>query len=493
MTIDRIRERCASLHVELAEEYHRAGCGLREGLDTTSILERYDDLVGLPRVEQVRDAQLAAADPREQERLALLLEHVAWIYEAHRGRTVTDRVQNEEGAAAIEVDGETIPYRALPVHIVNEPDRARRERLAAARNEVMERLEPIYLEQIDLTQAVARELGYENHNDRCGTLGRLPLVELREATHQLLERTEAIYDESLGALLAAHGLDPAEASWADLAWLFRVDGYDGAFPGEELVGRMSAMVEAMGLDIHAGGHVSFDLEDRPLKSPRPFCSVLEVPQRVVLVLRPVGGLSDYAAFLHELGHALHFGYSDPELPWEFRHLGDNSVTESYAFLFDRLSVSRTWLGDYLPDEEAHALAKVLGLRELMMVRKYSAQLAYEIDLFSADEPKSKQAGWVRRIEEATGVRQPPGNYLPSVDPLFYSARYLQGWLFEAALSEQLVDRFGDHWYRTEGAGEVLLGLYRRGQDRRMVELFHEFSIPPLDIDPFLRRAERELT
>ena len=38
--------------------------------------------------------------------------------------------------------------------------------------------------------------------------------------------------------------------------------------------------------------------------------------------------------MHELGHALHFAYARAELPFEYRWLGDNSVTEGYAMLFD---------------------------------------------------------------------------------------------------------------------------------------------------------------
>ena len=51
----------------------------------------------------------------------------------------------------------------------------------------------------------------------------------------------------------------------------------------------------------------------------------------------VGGREDYAALFHEGGHAEHYANVDAELPFEFRHLGDNSVTESYAFLLEHLT------------------------------------------------------------------------------------------------------------------------------------------------------------
>ena len=40
------------------------------------------------------------------------------------------------------------------------------------------------------------------------------------------------------------------------------------------------------------------------------------------------------------GHALHFAYMRPDLPFEYRWLGDNSITEGYAMLFDHLIAGR---------------------------------------------------------------------------------------------------------------------------------------------------------
>ena len=58
---------------------------------------------------------------------------------------------------------------------------------------------------------------------------------------------------------------------------------------------------------------------------------------------PQGGVSDYQSFMHELGHAMHYAHTDHTLPMEFRYLGDNSVTESFAMLFDHLNLNDNWL------------------------------------------------------------------------------------------------------------------------------------------------------
>src|SRR5258707_10101227 len=77
-----------------------------------------------------------------------------------------------------------------------------------------------------------------------------------------------------------------------------------------------------------------------------FRSPVRVPDEVYLVLRPHGGQTDWNTFLHELGHALHYAYMRPDHPMEFRFLGDNSVTEGFAMLFDHLMQDAGWLQRY---------------------------------------------------------------------------------------------------------------------------------------------------
>ena len=79
--------------------------------------------------------------------------------------------------------------------------------------------------------------------------------------------------------------------------------------------------------------MTFDIESRPNKSPRAFCAPVRVPGEVYLVIAPVGGRDDYATLFHEGGHTEHSASVAPELPFEFRCLGDNSISETYAFLF----------------------------------------------------------------------------------------------------------------------------------------------------------------
>ena len=130
------------------------------------------------------------------------------------------------------------------------------------------------------------------------------------------------------------GMDADGATRADALALFRAREFDAYFPAARMETSIRRQVREMGIDPLAGGRIILDTGEREGKRSRAFCSPVRVPDEVYLVLRPHGGQTDWMTFLHELGHALHFAYMRPDLPFEYRWLGDNSITEGYAMLFD---------------------------------------------------------------------------------------------------------------------------------------------------------------
>jgi len=138
-----------------------------------------------------------------------------------------------------------------------------------------------------------------------------------------------------------------------------------------------------------------------------FCAPVRVPDEVYLVMRPHGGQTDYQTLLHELGHALHFAYTRADYPFEYRWVGDNSVTESYAMLFDHLMQHPRWLLRYsgLGKRELPPFLRAAALEELQFLRRYCAKLIYEVQLHGG------QLSWdvipdlyVETLTEATSFR-----------------------------------------------------------------------------------------
>ena len=121
-----------------------------------------------------------------------------------------------------------------------------------------------------------------------------------------------------------------------------------------------------------------DAEPRPKKTPRAFCAPVRVPEEVYLVLTRIGGREDYETLMHEAGHAEHFSHVDPALPVEHRYLGDNSVTEGFAFLFQHLTEDPAWLehppGDRRPRAGRGPRAQQQRKTHLVL-RRYCTKIA----------------------------------------------------------------------------------------------------------------------
>jgi hypothetical protein len=210
--------------------------------------------------------------------------------------------------------------------------------------------------------------------------------------------------------------------------------------------------------------VHFDTESRPTKSPRAFCSAPRIPDEVYLVVAPTGGRDDYAALFHEGGHTEHYAHVDRGLPFEFRHLGDNSVTESFAFLLDGLTSDEAWLRAHLGVEDPVAVAGFDRAVKLLFLRRYAAKLDYELELHgTAADLASMPARYVELLGGAIDVAWPEATWLSDVDAGFYVARYVRAWALEAMWRAELRERFGERWFDSVAAGDWLRGLWASGQ------------------------------
>ena len=235
-------------------------------------------------------------------------------------------------------------------------------------------------------------------------------------------------------------------------WLRDVQA-DARHPPEGLLPAWEAVRRGLGLE---GSRVHLDVEARATKSPRAFCAPVRVPEEVHLVVPPMGGRDDYLALFHEGGHAEHYASVDPALPFEFRRLGDNAITEAFAFLFEGL----------VENEGDGARA-----RRSYLLRRYAGKLHYELELHDGARSLDALApAYARRLTDATAVPWPAQTYLEDVDPGFYVACYLRAWALEARLRTALRERFGERWHTEPAAGALLRTLWREGQRRDPDEL-----------------------
>jgi hypothetical protein len=257
---------------------------------------------------------------------------------------------------------------------------------------------------------------------------------------------------------------------------------------------VEATLSGLGIDLRAQANVTLDLEPRPNKSPRAFAVPVRVPQDVRLVVQPRGGHDDYDGMLHELGHVEHFAHVDPKLPVTWRHLGDNSVTEGYAFLFQYLMLEPDWLAEQLemPDGEAVGWADFAAFRKLVYLRRYVAKLLYELRLHRDADIGLARAYYAGLLGLLIGVQIPEASFLADLDDHFYTARYLRAWMFEANLAAALKARHGERWWRDPAAGETLRRSWSRGQEWNAQDVVAHLGYDRLDWRPVLRQIRTRL-
>ena len=426
---------------------------------------------------------------------AYLREFLTEGIEGDRCRDLTDEMLEVESAARVRVDGAEIEYRRLPVEIRREAGRGRRQRLEDARLEVVaERLTPLLERSIEIAHGVANELLETDYDDYCETLSGIDFDVLGRETDRLLADTEDVHEDLLDwyRRRALPTVAREDLRVHDLARLLYGPEHLTAFDGTRMVPRIESMVEAMGLDPRAEGRIEYDLEDRPTKAPRAFCSPIRVPDEIKLVLRPYGGHDDYATFLHELGHALHFGYAGRDLPVEFRRLGDNGVTEAHAITFDHLMLVPGFHRRIVEIGDPSEYLRFAAFRELVMLRRYAAKFAYERSLHSKGPGPELAAEYAERLGRATGVRTPEALYLDDVDPHFYCIRYLRAWMLSGVLHETLRERFDEDWFLNPRTGGFLRDLWGRGQSQPVEALAADVGVPRLTFGPLLRMVHERV-
>jgi hypothetical protein len=330
----------------------------------------------------------------------------------------------------------------------------------------------------------------------CAECKGIDLAALARQTAAFSDATEVAYpgvvDEPLRRAVGV-GLDAARR--ADLPRFFRCAEADARFPAASLVPALRDTLAGLGIDLDAQANVVVDVEPRPKKSPRAFCAPVRVPREVYLVVPPMGGRDDYVALFHEAGHAEHYAHVGAGLAFEFRVLGDNSVTEGFAFLFDHLVEDPEWLRRHLGGDPDPELAAHVRAVRLLFARRYAAKLGYELELHGSGRPlRELSEDYAARLSAAVGVPWPSTTYLTDVDPGFYAAAYLRAWALETHLRATLRSRFGPAWFDEPEAGAFLRELWREGQRLDASELLAEAIGPPsrrLDFGAMLADLELE--
>ncbi len=486
--LDAYREQADRFEAEMLEEYYLHFAGLKNELQIEPVYERHADLTTLDAANGIGASVDGDAGVRELWRFACTgyLGNLTKSHEARAGEL--------EATLETTVDGRTISYRMLRPTIANEPDRAKRQALEEARCELGdEHLNPIYLDAAEVVREAVPSLGASGYVDLHRRFG-FRLEELAEQCRAVLDDTEHEYEDAIDRLFrerAGVGLGDAER-W-DVPRLVRAAVWDEGFPQATMLPALEGTLADLGIDIASQPNVVLDVDQREKKSPRAFCAPIEVPGRVMLVIKPMGGPDDWRALFHEAGHTEHFANTSASLPVEEKRMGDYAVTEGWATLFEHLTDDPRWLARRLDFGKPREYAAESAAQFLYMVRRYCAKLLYELELYEAGDVRSMRSRYVEILGDALKVQPSPTDWLAYVDPGFYVTAYLRSWAFEAQLVFHLREQFGNEWFAKREVGSLLRELWAIGQPASADAMIRDVTGAEIEMAAVAERIRERLT
>ncbi len=485
--LDALRADADRFIAELDEEAYLHFAGHKESYDLVPIYERHAELTRLETVQAIGASVDGGRNARELWRFAC---------EGYLGNFVreeSERVAELEAKLKAAVDGEQIPYRNLRRAIMNEDDRDKRARLERARNELTEEhLNPLYLRSAQVVHRETERLGAANYTELYRGF-QYPLDDLAEQCRRFLDSTERLWEDAADRFFRSRiGLGLGEVERWDVLRVWRGATWDSAFPKDAMMPALERSLADLGVDLRAQPNVELDLEDRPSKTPRAFCVAIEIPDRVILVIKPQGGPDDWRALFHEAGHTEHFAHTSSLLTMEEKRLGDNAVTEGWAMLLEHLTIDPVWLERRLDFPRPYEFAAEGATELLWMLRRYCAKLLYEVEFHAVPDVTAMRERYVELLSGALKVAPSDTDYLADIDDGFYASEYLRAWAFEAQLRTYLREKFGNAWFTRKDAGSLLRELWAEGQKPTADEILHEVTGATLELEAAADRVREAL-
>jgi hypothetical protein len=483
--LDAIREDADRFIAELDEEAYLHFAGHKATYDLVPIYERHAGLTELDTALNIGATVNGSRNVRELWRFAC---------EGYLGNFV--KAEEEKIAEAetntVKVGEEELTYRELRPRMSNTEDRAQRQLLEKARNEATEEHNPLYVRKHDVVHRETERLGAPNYTELYRGF-RYPLDDLAEQCRTFLDATESLWEDAGDRFFRnTIGLGLGEVERWDVARVWRGVAWDAVFPSDRMLPALEATLGDLGVDLRAQRNVELDLEDRPNKSPRAFCVPIEVPGRIILVIKPQGGPDDWRALFHEAGHTEHFAHTSPSLSVEERRLGDRAVTEGWAMLLEHLTIDPAWLERRLDFPRPREFAAEGATLLLYVLRRYCAKLIYELEFHAEPDVTAMRPRYVELLGDALKVKPSDTDYLADIDDGFYASEYLRAWAFEAQLRAYLREKFGNAWFTRKDAGSLLRELWSEGQKPTADELLQDVTGATLELEAAADRVRETL-
>jgi hypothetical protein len=487
----KFQERLQRYLFERSEEGRAVRVGEKETSAQAEIVRRYSDLFSRDQLDSLWSAENDAGGV-DRELLYRLRKTCEGGLIAAELAEREDELENKLLADRVTFRGEELPLRTAQARLAVLADYGEREELGRVQAEASARFNADRLSL--LTEAEELSADYSGIADAVARNEEEKGISLRELSRALKETSDTA-TEAYGKLRAHWfarllGDDhPDVPTSAHTAYMRRLSPLEGTYTKERATEICLVTLQELGFDLERQTNIKLDLEDRPQKSPRACVIASDPPQVVHLITRAQGGLHDYQAFLHEAGHALHYGGVDPVLPYVFRRIArDHALTEIYSYIVEAITTEPGWHQRHfgLSDAEAAENAEATVFLEALLFRRYESKLRFELDFWSRfASDGGTPDGYAEKLTEATGIAYRHDAFLSDMDSGFYSADYLRAWVRSAQLKQHLRSEIGADWWRSAQTGELLRDLFREGTKPTSEEIAGRLGFDPLDMKPLL--------
>jgi ABC-type transporter Mla MlaB component len=532
--------------------YLFATARLSETYQSSAIYKQYPELSKAETFQQLKTLYDASREnppthSHKETDIGRLFSEVMGTTISARLATQSDALQNRKSQLQIDLTGlgllnsagfalDSVLYEDAPELFKKISAKTTREALHKRVSDAYTaELTPLFVELFEAENRLMSELGYPDIIAFYSQTSGHNLLQLGEQAKQLVEETECQYQTQMGQLYqAVTGLDfKHHATRADISYVLygatqKNTTVEQHFAQENMLPLAIKTFDGLGLQFSSiaetvsfetmeafengvvkPGNISqikhpkrilLDIANREGKRSRAYVYPARIPSEIYLSVKPEGGIDDYSAFFHESGHALHFAYTNPELPFSCALMGNNTTTETYAYLMQNLLMNPNWLVEMagLSGQEASHCVKQRALTDLYMMRRYASKMQFELALYhGVNQPEytltNKGEIYARYMTQGCGFVYHPQEWTRDVDAGFYVADYFTAWTLEAQMREYLSKHYGDsgvlhgaNWYQNPDAGNFLKQLWQEGNISQQLLSEKLGYHNPVDVKPLLR-------
>jgi len=447
--------------------------GKNNPLDLSVLYNGYKVLFSIETIQFLRKAQqenLASQNRASHCGLKYLTEFISCEFVNLANLELKQQLQNTLSTANCTYKGKQYTYNGIKQLKFWAGDNEK-ETLEEITQEFCEsKLNDLLAAILHNEQKAINELGYKDHSEMFVSLTGISIDSLKSYALKFLSDTSSTYFSHLEKLNVNEGITShVSLSRDELYLLLSNYSKDECFTSVELKEVFDRLAARSGFEPEIIGRIKIE---QTQSGGRAFCSVLNAPHDIRLVIQNGLGFAQLRDLLHETGHALHYASVESTLPFEFRRLGDDSITEAYAALFENLLYDEIWLEKNLNLDriQKSELISFLKFYKLTKLRNLAVKLIYDIDFFrNVPEPELKQ-NFRKYHKEYLGVMVNEYEFLSETEPFLFAARYFRAQMLAANLRCRLETSFGKEWFEDKEAFEFLSVIWRSGQQLSAEEI-----------------------